>query len=193
MRGRISTYADFVELWAAERGEVPAGGDALVERVLAALPADGGALDVRRQLEVGLPDPRRQQRVLLAQRRLRPEHAEVSPACRAVAGGGLAEGAGVVEHPEALAAARERTLLPPVAVLAHLVHAQHRHAAAEGDLPAERPLHRRRPPLAADVDRPAHRRLPRFLGLRLRRADVHRVVAARRRRRRGRLGCHPAA
>jgi hypothetical protein len=38
-------YADFVELGAAERGEVAAGGDALVERVHVG-PAGGLALDV---------------------------------------------------------------------------------------------------------------------------------------------------
>jgi hypothetical protein len=182
---RGSTYADFVELGAAERGEVAAGGDALVERVLRR-PADGLVLDVSRQFEVGLPDPSRQQRVLLAQRRLGAEHAEVAPARRAVAAG-RAKGAAVVEHPEAPAAAREGALAPTSTVPAPSVHAQHRHAAAERDLPAEGALHRRWPPLATDAERPAHRRLPRVLGRG--RVEVIRVLARRRRRRVGRHFC----
>lgn len=175
------TYADFVELGTTERGEVPAGRDALVERVLRRL-AVRRLLDVRGQLfQVGLPDPRRQQGVLLAQRRLGPEQFEVGPAVAA----GLAKRAAVVEHPEAPAAAREGALAPAAAVPPSPVHAHHRHAAAEGDLPVECPLHRRRPPLAANVQRPAHRHGPRVIALG--RADVRRRALARRGRR---LGCH---
>ena len=181
-----TTYADFVELRAAERGEVAAGGDALVERVLRR-PAGGLVLDVRGQVEVGLPDSRRQQGVLLAQRRLGPEHAEVTattPARGAVAAG-LAQAAAVVEHPEAPATAREGALAPSAAVPSPSVHAQHRHAAAERHLPAEGPLHRRRPPVAPDVERPAHCHLPRVLGRG--RADVRRLLGHGRGRR---IGCH---
>lgn len=50
----------------------------------------------------GLPDPRRQQRVLLAQRRLGPEHAaKVTTPVRGAITGGLDQAAVVVEHPEA--------------------------------------------------------------------------------------------
>jgi hypothetical protein len=181
-----TAYADFVELRATERREVAAGGDALVERVLRR-PAAGGlrVFDVRGQFEVGLPDPRRQHRVLLAQRRLGPEHAEVANPARGAVAGGLDQAAAVVEHPEAPTTAGEGPLAPCATAPPRSVHAQHRHAAAERDLPAEGPLHRRRPPVAPDIERPAHCHLPRVLGRG--RADVRRLLPRGRGRR---IGCH---
>ena len=103
----VGTYPKGVELWAFECGEVAAGGDALVERVHVG-PAGGLALDVVQVDAVQLLlDPGRQHGVLLAERGLGPEHAEVAAPAR---GAVRAEAAAVVEHAEALAAARERAL-----------------------------------------------------------------------------------